>query len=203
MAEGGDPAVHHVAGRNEICPGLGVRDRAAGQELEGGIVQDLPLPDDAAVAVVGVLAKADVGDDQEVLPQRPLDFPHSLLNDSGLVIGAVAQGVLLLRDAEEDHPGNPQRGDLLALPREPVYRPVIVARHRADLAAGVLLVRHEQRVDEVRRGKLRLTHHAAQQLGPAQAARAAFRKGQTLKEGGRFGHALSPVGVSDGAAPTG
>ena len=40
-ADGGDAAVHHVAGSDDVGSGLGLADGGAGQQLEGRIVVDV------------------------------------------------------------------------------------------------------------------------------------------------------------------
>ena len=70
--------------------------------------------DDAAVAVRRVLAEADVGEEHE--PGRLLaERAQGPLDDPVLVVGARADLVLLLGDAEEDAP----RGCRRAAPRRP------------------------------------------------------------------------------------
>ena len=65
-ADGGDAAVHHVGRGDDVGAGLGVGDGGAGEQRQRGVVVDLAgRRDDAAVAVRGVLAEADVGDDDE------------------------------------------------------------------------------------------------------------------------------------------
>ncbi len=64
LADGADAAVHHVRRRDDVGAGGGVRDGRSHELLDRRIVGDLVVDDDAAVAVVGVLAQADVGDDE-------------------------------------------------------------------------------------------------------------------------------------------
>ena len=70
-ADGGDAAVHHVAGGDDVGSGAGLADGGAGEQIEGGVVLDLEavagFDDHAAVAVAGVLAEADVGDEDQLL----------------------------------------------------------------------------------------------------------------------------------------
>ena len=65
-ADRGDAAVHHVARADDVGAGLDVRDRGAREQLERGVVVDLLAAQDAAVAVRGVLAEADVGEQQQL-----------------------------------------------------------------------------------------------------------------------------------------
>ena len=53
--------VHHVARGDDVGPGLRVGERLGREDRERRVVVDLPADDRAAVAVVGVLAEADVG----------------------------------------------------------------------------------------------------------------------------------------------
>ena len=81
VADRADPAVHHVARRDRVGAGLGVGDRGFRQQLDGEVVVDLAVADEAAVAVRGVLAEADVGDHGQVrvgLLQRPDRHLHDL-----------------------------------------------------------------------------------------------------------------------------
>ena len=65
-ADGGDAAVHHVGGSDDVGAGARVREGLLGEDCERGVVGDFAVFDDAAVAVVGVFAEADVGDDDEI-----------------------------------------------------------------------------------------------------------------------------------------
>ena len=70
LADRADPAVHHVRRRDDVGAGRRMRDGRAHELLDRRIVGDLVVDDDAAVAVVGVLAEADVGDDEHVGQRR-------------------------------------------------------------------------------------------------------------------------------------
>ena len=84
-ADGGHPAVHHVRGRDDVGAGPRVRRRPRGRGAAASR-RCRPSPagppasavEDAAVAVVGVLAQADVGDHDE-LGDRLLDRADRLL----------------------------------------------------------------------------------------------------------------------------
>ena len=54
-------------GRDDVGAGRGLRDGGAGQQLERRVVVDVAVgAQHAAVAVVGVLAQAHVGDDEQI-----------------------------------------------------------------------------------------------------------------------------------------
>ena len=147
-ADGADPAVHHVAGGDDVGAGLGVAHRLPGQQLEGGVVEDAVALDDAAVAVVGVLAEADVGDHAH-LRDRVLDGADGLLHHPVVVVGLGAPGVLVLGDPEEDHRGDPH------VPGGPDVLDRLVDRALGDAGHGLHRVHHalpgdhEHRVHEV------------------------------------------------------
>ena len=71
FADGGDSAVHHVAGSDDVGSGSGERDGGFGEQMQGGIVLDFVILavffHDSAVAVRGVFAEADVGYEDELL----------------------------------------------------------------------------------------------------------------------------------------
>ena len=72
VADAADAAVHHVGRRDDVGAGGGVRERGARQLLDRRVVDDLLAVEDAAVAVRGVLAQADVGDDDAGPARRVL-----------------------------------------------------------------------------------------------------------------------------------
>ena len=87
IADGGDAAIHHVGGRNDIGARLGQRYSGLRQQVERGIVIDVELvaipSHHAAVAVRGVLAQADVGDQHQLLRgRRLLQRAQALLRDA-------------------------------------------------------------------------------------------------------------------------
>ena len=122
------------------------------------------LAHDAAVAVRHVLAEADVGDhDQRRLGL--LERAHRELDDALGVVGAGGGVVLVGRDPEQQHGGDPERRDLLSLLVEVGDREPLDSGHRVDRLAPVASVGDEQRIDEVLDRQLGLTHEAAQGAG--------------------------------------
>ncbi len=65
FADGGDATVHHVGRSDDVGAGAGMGQGLLGEDGDGGVIGDVAVLDDAAVTVVGVLAKADVGDDEK------------------------------------------------------------------------------------------------------------------------------------------
>src|SRR5690242_6576380 len=85
-----------------------------GQEFQGGVVVNIAVLDDAAVAVVGVFAHADIGDYRQVR-YLLLQGPDRFLDDPGIGVGVAADSVLGFRNSEENDRRNPQLMDLLGL----------------------------------------------------------------------------------------
>ena len=87
--------------------------------------------DDAAVAVAGVLAEADVGDDEE-RGVGLLEGAHRLLDDAVGRVGLT--GLLVLRRgyAEEEDGGNAELAQLLGLGGKLVDGELRLAGHRRD-----------------------------------------------------------------------
>ncbi len=184
-ADGGHPAVHHVGGGDDVGAGLRVGDRLPGQERERQVVVDREvLPgaagprrlEDPAVAVVGVLAHADVGHHDEP-GDRLLERPDRPRDDAVLVVGAGADRVLVLGDAEEDDRADARLVPGLRLGHELVHRELEDARHGLHRVPHALAREDEERPDEVVRGEGRLADEAAERLGAAHAAGAILGEG--------------------------
>ena len=93
-ADRADHAVHHAAGSDDVGPGLGVADGLLAEQLERGVVVDIHpagvVVDHAAVAVIGVFAEADVGDDEQVR-RGVLRRLHRLLDDAAVAVRIAAE----------------------------------------------------------------------------------------------------------------
>jgi hypothetical protein len=107
--DGAHPAVHHVAGRDDVGTGFCVTDRRAGEQGEGWIVQHARATrvalHDAAMPVAHVFAQADIGDDQQA-GQFFLQQPDGLLDDAVARIGAGGPFILARGNAEQQHRGD-------------------------------------------------------------------------------------------------
>ena len=72
-ADGRHHAVEHAAGRDQVGPGPGMADALFRQQRQGCVIVQVDAPanvlQDAAVAVIGVLAEAFVGDQQDSIPE--------------------------------------------------------------------------------------------------------------------------------------
>src|SRR5581483_7135925 len=164
-ADRADAAVHHVAGADGVRARLGVRHGGARDQLERGVVVDLAACEDAAVPVRGVLAEADVGEQEELREARP-ERPERPLDDAVVDPGARALVVLRLRDAEEHHRLDAEADELLALAHDRLDG---VAAESGQLRVRQRLRRDEQRQHEVVDGQRRLAHEVAERRRPPQA----------------------------------
>jgi hypothetical protein len=125
------PAVHHAAGGNHVGPRRRVAHGLASEQFQRGIVVHVgaaaALGQHAAVAVVGVLAEADVGDRQQ-FGRRVFDCPQRLLHDAAVAQRVAADVVLLSRDAEQNDPPQPQPHSLPGFLGRHVRRQPAMAR---------------------------------------------------------------------------
>ena len=153
-------------------------DRAVrARELQGGVVVHAAVVDDAAVAVVGVLAHADVGGYQHA-GVVALDGAHRLLHDALGVVTLGAERVLLGGQAEEQHAADAKLGGLTDLLGHDIQRYLVAAGHGLDGLPDSVAVPHEHGVYELPGGEAGLLSQVAQRVRAAQAAQAGFREGE-------------------------
>ncbi len=175
LANRADPAVHHIARRDDVGSGGGVGKRAFHEQLDALVVQDVEMvavdPSYAAVAVAHVFAQADIGDDEE-LGTFGLDCADRMLHDAIFGVSAGGGFILFVRDAEKKD--GLQAGGLGAggLRCDLAWRELIDPGHAADRAAGADFLVHEKRKDEIVRAEIGLAHEVAQGRGAPQTARA-------------------------------
>ena len=90
-ADRADHAVHHAARRDHVGPGLRVADALLREERQRRVVVDVELAaavvQDAAMAVIGVLAEALVGDEQHVGAVGLAQRAERLLHDAVVLRG--------------------------------------------------------------------------------------------------------------------
>ena len=90
FADRADAAVHHVARRDDVGAGFGMRQRLLHQRVDGDVVHDVAgVVDDAVLTVRRVRIQRDVGDDAE-LRHRLLDRTHGALRESFRIPGLAA-----------------------------------------------------------------------------------------------------------------
>ena len=147
-----------------------VRQRGAGQLLDGDVVDDFFVDQDAAVAVRRVLAEADVGDDEE--PRHfLLDRARRGLYRCLGIVGARAHRILLIRQTEQEHAGHPVGLGGGRLAHGLVDRQLEDAGHRTHFAAFAFAGADEERVDEVVRRQAGLADERANRRCAPQAPR--------------------------------
>ena len=82
VADGADAAVHHVARRDDVGAGLGVRQRLLHQRVDRDVVDDVAgVVDDAVLPVRRERVERDVGDHAE-LGHGFLDRAHGALREA-------------------------------------------------------------------------------------------------------------------------
>ena len=159
-----DHAVHHAGGGDHVGAGAGVADGLLGQERQRGVVVDVhpaaDLGQRAAMAVVGVLAEAQVGDHQQIRRSRlatriacwTIPSSRSAADPRASLCSGMPKRMIA---------GMPSSATSATAFAQPVERELILARHRGDLAPQVLAVVDEQRVDQVVHGQMVLADQLA------------------------------------------
>ena len=147
LADGPDLAVHHGRRRRKVSPGLHVGNGGLAQQLQGLVIVYPVIGDHAAVAVVGVLAHANVGDHHHA-GMVLLDHADSFLHDSLGIVALSAQRVLLGRQPEQQDGGDAQLRSLANVFRQHVQGHLELAGHGLDGVFDALSVAHEDGIDE-------------------------------------------------------
>ena len=139
-----------------------------------------PRRQQAAVTVVGILAEANVGDEEQT-GRRPPDGLEGALHDAVGSVRLRADGVLHSGRPNSRTAGTPtsasRRHSSAARSTDSWATPGMLGPARSHAAAG----RHEQRLDELRGRHVGLAHQPAEALRSAAAA-----------SGGRRGSDSSP-----------
>ena len=185
-ADRADHAIHHTARGDQVRASLGMTNSLAGEQFERSVVVDIHatrgIVDDAAVAVTGVLAKANIGNDQQV--RRGLfGSRDSRLHDAVLGVGVAAGGVLFVRDTEQNHAAQAKLGCLRNVLCKRIWRKLELPRHRVDRPPQVLAGADEEWEHEVGRPQLGLTDQLAHCGMVPQSTQADSRK-TVLRSGG-------------------
>ena len=150
-------------------------DGLNGEQLERRVVVDVAVPDHAAVPVVGVLAEADVSDEEQ--PRHRLaDGAESAGNDAVGIGRTAAAGILVLRDPEEDDGGHTQIREPPALVGRAVDRELGDAGHRPDGTFHPASRDHEERLHELLDRDAGLAHQSPERFSTSEATRAVGRE---------------------------
>ncbi len=142
-----------------------------GVALEGEVVVDLAAGvEDPAVAVVGVLVEAQVGDQHQPVAQLVGQPAQGHLDDAVRIAGPAADGVLGCGHPEEDHGRHAQRRQPVGLLDQGLGGVLDHAGQGRDGLGLVDALPHEQGGDQVGGGQRRLGHQFAQPRRLAQPA---------------------------------
>ncbi len=132
---------------------------------------------DAAVAVAGVFAEADVGDEHELLRSGGLpDGAQTLLHDSVFVPGARGLLVFGVGQTEEQKAAQAEACGFFSFAYGFIHGEIEDAGHGADGVADALAGADEEWIDQVAGVERSFTDERAQRLSPSQPAHAVFRK---------------------------
>ena len=162
------------------------------EQLERLVVGDLAVADDAAVAVRGVLAEADVSHQHQLGVLRA-ERAKRLLHDPVLVPGTGALVVLLVGHAEEEERLDAKPGQLAGLGDEVVDR---VTAHPGQILVPNRRGPGEERQHEVVEVEPRLAHQAPEGIGstqPPEACRRECAHADTVRRQRRWGVAAAAV----------
>ena len=126
-------AVHHPARRDQVRARVRLRDGDRGVALKGGVVADVAgRREQAAVAVVGVLAHAQVSHDDAGVADLGAQVGQRELGDAHRVVAGRAPAVLDRGDAEYDQPAHARGRRLRGRLAQAVPSVLDDAGHRAD-----------------------------------------------------------------------
>ena len=148
LADRRDPPIHHIRGRDHVSAGARVGQRFPGEQLERAVVVDVAIFDNTTMPMVRVLAKADVGN-HEQLRKLVIDRVNCPLNNAVLRISLAADGIFLFGNAEQDHGGNSQRADLLAFTNRAIDGKLRDAGHRRNRLRPVFSRSDEQGINKI------------------------------------------------------
>src|SRR5262249_247720 len=169
-ADRADPAIHHVRGRDDVRAGARVGKRLLREDFERRIVGDFVIFADAALAVISVFAKTNVGDHQQIELGAANRFDRPL-HHAVLCERAGPTRVFRLRQPEKNDPGNPQALHFPAVLDNAIGGLLEDSGHRGDFFLNRRAGTNEKRVDEAFRAEAHFANQIAQQFAFAEAAR--------------------------------
>ena len=187
FADRADAAVHHVARRDDVGAGLGMRQRLLDQRIDGDVVHDVAgIVDDAVLAVRRVRVERDVGDHAE-LRHGLLDRAHCALREPFGIPGFAAVEALDVarRHREQRQRRDAQLGERLGLAHQLIDRDPLDAGHALDRLAPRAALDDEHRIDEIVGAERALAHQPAREFVAAHAAHASAREFACLSVGHR------------------
>jgi hypothetical protein len=188
-ADGAHHAVHHGAGGDDVGAGASVADRLPAQQIERGIVVDIDaagvLAQHTAVAVVHVLAEANVGDHQQIRGHL-LGQLDRALHDPFVADRFFTSGVLVRRYAEQQDSAQAVIGQAAQLLLEHVERKLKLPGHRRDRVPHVHARADKERKNKIAGVEVRILHQAADQRVVAQPAHPRGGKASMRNDLGRL-----------------
>ena len=157
-------------------PGRRRRARAtrasAASSSSVGSLSTSPSSQHAAVAVVGVLAQADVGDEEQARRRAPDGLERARHDAVGVDGAACRRASFDSGMPNSSTAGTPSVGEPPALLGGAIDRQLGDARHARHRSLDAAARHHEQRLDELRRRHARLAHQPAERFAPPQPPRA-------------------------------
>jgi len=105
--------------------------RCPGQQVQGGIIVDDLSLNNPAVAMIGILAKADIRDNRQV-GNAAFNRLDSLLHDTVFIVGRRSQGIFLFRYAKEHHGRYVQVPGFFCYLYQVVDGELVMTRHGLD-----------------------------------------------------------------------
>jgi hypothetical protein len=125
-----------------------MRQSDQGQPLQGGVVENLVILDQATVTMVGIFAEADVRDYAEVV-----DFilygRYRSLNDAIHLVSTTSPGILGAGNSKEHDSWNTQIRDSLRLVDDLVDGETAHSGHRNDRLANSTALNDKQGEQEI------------------------------------------------------
>ena len=162
---------HHVTGSDDVGASTSLGDGLFAELVDGNIVEDLAILDDAVVALIGVGIQGDVGTNDTV-GVLLLDHADGTVDDAIGVVGLDAEVCLeLIGDlGEEDERLDAEVVGLTNLSDHGVEGVTLAAGHGGDCGVEVLFV-DEEGIDKVGGGNDVFPEHGANSGRLAVAAR--------------------------------
>ena len=166
-------SVHHVRGRDDVCPGIGLVDRLVDEDRNRIVVEHIArLVEQAVLPVTCVGIERHVGQDPDIratgVAYRLDRAAHQIVGIERL--GAVVAAQFGLGVGKQRETRDTQIDRFLRAPRDVVDRPARYARQARHRFFHARPVGDEQRPDEIGGGEHGLAMHRAAPRGGARAA---------------------------------
>ena len=164
IPNGSNPSIHHVRGGHHVRPRPAVRHRLFRQKLQSGIVEDLAVPDNSAVAMGGIFTEADIRNNRH-LGHRILECPNGLLDNAVIGIGFGSHFIFMLRNPKQNNRRDPQGSHLFHIFHQPVHGKLKDSRHGRHGTSFPPSGTYKHGINQILHAEVILAHHGAQGLG--------------------------------------